>query len=52
MDSQRLQKVLKDYFADQIDALVVYLFGSQATSRTHEKSDVDIAVLLAQREKS
>ncbi len=51
MDYQKLLKVLKDYFTGQSDVLVAYLFGSQADSRAHGKSDVDTAVLLAGHEK-
>ena len=50
LDSQKLQKVLKDYFAGQSDVLVAYLFGSQASLRARDKSDVDIAVLLSKEE--
>ncbi|MCR4407963.1 MAG: nucleotidyltransferase domain-containing protein [Anaerolineae bacterium] len=37
---------LTAYFAAQSDIVAAYLFGSRATGRAREESDVDVAVLL------
>ncbi len=41
-------ELLDQYFAQQPDVLVVYLFGSQATGRARPDSDIDLAVLLTE----
>ena len=42
---QQLRDVAPEAFADT-PVLFAYLFGSQATGRTHQRSDVDVAVYL------
>ncbi|MEX0658320.1 MAG: nucleotidyltransferase domain-containing protein [Egibacteraceae bacterium] len=42
---QPLRDVAREVFADT-PVLFAYLFGSQATGRTHPRSDVDVAVYL------
>lgn len=37
-------KAAADFLREQIDVEAVYLFGSQVSGRTHEFSDIDIAV--------
>ncbi len=39
--------ILKDYFASREDIDMAFLFGSAATGRTRNDSDVDIAVYFA-----
>jgi len=36
------------YIVDQFPVDAVYLYGSQATGKTHPKSDVDIAILFTE----
>jgi predicted nucleotidyltransferase len=38
---------MRDYFMQQPDIVVAYLFGSVARGRAHHLSDVDVAVLFA-----
>jgi predicted nucleotidyltransferase len=40
-------QAMRDYFMQQPDIVVAYLFGSVARGRAHHLSDVDIAVLFA-----
>ncbi len=37
---------IKDYFKDMEDIAAVYLFGSAASGKEKETSDIDIAILL------
>lgn len=37
-------KKLKNYFSKRPEILLAYLFGSEATKRTHKLSDFDIAI--------
>ena len=46
----KLLEALRDYFAGQPDVVAAYLFGSQATEKTHPRSDVDTAVLLSEED--
>lgn len=41
-----LRQLLIDHFATQPEVVAVYLFGSQATGKAAQRSDVDVAVLL------
>ncbi len=34
------------YFSTETDVNAVYLFGSETSGRTHEESDIDIAILF------
>jgi predicted nucleotidyltransferase len=40
-------QAMRDYFAQQPDIVVAYLFGSVSRGRAHRLSDVDVAVLFA-----
>lgn len=42
----KIQEAVKDYFSGQKDVVCAYLFGSTAAGKTHQASDVDIAVLF------
>jgi predicted nucleotidyltransferase len=42
-------KNLKKYFEDRNEVRLAYLFGSVLTGQMHEESDVDIAVLFAEK---
>ena len=48
LDFEALKPAIKE-LAEKHDLLLVVLFGSQATGRTHVKSDIDIAVLATGR---
>ena len=49
MDAERIERELRSFFATHPgDAAAVYLFGSVARGSAHARSDVDIAVLLAE----
>lgn len=43
-EKQRVKTLLSEYFANRDDIDAVILFGSFASGKFHEKSDVDIAV--------
>lgn len=47
---QKIQK-LKEYFEKREDAVMAFLFGSQAEDRAHASSDWDIAVYIASKDK-
>lgn len=42
---------LRGYFASQPDILFAWLFGSVATGRDNDRSDVDIAVYVSNRDR-
>ena len=42
----KLINKLEAYFEDKSEVIAVYLFGSQATDKTGDSSDVDIGILL------
>jgi predicted nucleotidyltransferase len=42
----KLAQSIKDYFANRKEVVAVYLFGSRATGKETDSSDVDIAVLI------
>jgi predicted nucleotidyltransferase len=44
-----LEKTIADYFSRQPEVIAVYLFGSYATGRARQESDLDLAVLTASR---
>ena len=54
MAEQRTQPMdltaLTAYLAAQSDIVAAYLFGSRATGRAREESDVDVAVLLDEKD--
>lgn len=39
-------KEIQDYFTNQKDVLIVYLYGSFAKGTTHKRSDMDFGVLF------
>jgi len=41
-----IKELVREYFSGQKDVVCAYLFGSTVTGKTHEASDVDIAVLF------
>lgn len=41
-----VKNIIHSYFIKQDDVLCVYLFGSVAAGKEHERSDVDMAVLF------
>lgn len=51
LNNQVLAKI-RHYFSNQKDVLAVYLYGSQASGKTHSGSDLDLAVLFNQPPKS
>lgn len=46
-DKERIINSLRDYFARTGVAAAAYLFGSVASGRDGERSDVDVAVILS-----
>ncbi|OGP65775.1 MAG: hypothetical protein A3K22_02025 [Deltaproteobacteria bacterium RBG_16_42_7] len=44
--THKLLDHIKDYFKDMEDIAAVYLFGSAASGKEKESSDIDIAILL------
>ncbi len=46
MDRRSIIEELEKYYADQNEAVFVYLFGSHAKGINRENSDIDIAVYL------
>jgi len=49
METTQLADKLTGFLARQPDVRLAYLFGSQARGNAHALSDVDVAVLLAER---
>ncbi|MBI5399867.1 nucleotidyltransferase domain-containing protein [Candidatus Saganbacteria bacterium] len=47
MNNQLITDKLKKYFSDQNNILLAFLFGSTAAGRNSARSDVDVAVRLA-----
>ena len=43
---------LKTFFKDKSEVVAVYIFGSQATDKTGDSSDVDIGILLDTSERA
>lgn len=48
MDKAVTEKI-RDYFSSDPNVVAVYLFGSQARGRAKASSDIDLAVLLAEK---
>ncbi len=46
MKQKQMIETTQQYFAQQKDVLCVYLFGSFASGKIHQESDVDLAVLF------
>lgn len=46
LDIKEITPLLIDFFKSQENILTVYLFGSYIDGTNHEKSDLDIAVLM------
>lgn len=40
-----MEQHIKEYFEDKKDVVAVYLFGSQATGKAGDRSDVDIGIV-------
>ena len=42
----KLETTIRDYFEDRKEVTAVYLFGSYATGKEHDFSDIDIGIVL------
>ncbi|MGM0438329.1 MAG: type VII toxin-antitoxin system MntA family adenylyltransferase antitoxin [Bacillota bacterium] len=50
MNKNMIIKKIKDYFADKDEIIAVYLFGSLSKENYKKDSDIDIALMIKDRE--
>lgn len=44
MERKQVLRIMRDYFKDQEDIILAFLFGSMAKGKASKRSDVDIAL--------
>ena len=49
MNKTQILKKIQPIFQNNAEVAAVYLFGSQATQKTHSQSDIDLAIFFERR---